>query len=89
MPRAGPQGKSVLTPVSASVGIPRGGEHGKAVLGWWRFDSAASWGPGAILIVSDSTLNGFEGKVRGCRGADRTLGVRTPASAIILLIGAY
>ena len=33
----------------------------------WRFDSAASWGPSAILIVSDSTLNGF----RARRGAER------------------
>jgi hypothetical protein len=30
----------LYTYFSFTVGFPRGGEHGKAVPGWWRFDSA-------------------------------------------------
>ncbi|MGA2585262.1 MAG: hypothetical protein ABSG31_18480 [Tepidisphaeraceae bacterium] len=40
MPRAGPQGNPALHLLNLTVGFPRGGEHGKAVPGWWRFDSA-------------------------------------------------
>jgi len=61
MPRAGPQGKSVTTSVSASgVGFPRGAEHGKAVPGRWRFDSGVEPSccrPAAVAAYAESCEN--------------------------------